>query len=525
MKWFKIISVVISLVSLYSWHPSKDEMIQPNILFCLADDVSYPHMGAYGCDWVQTPNFDRVAKEGLLFTNAYTPNAKCAPSRACILTGRNSWQLKEAANHFCYFPKEFKTYPEALAENGYFVGATGKKWAPGDPGIINGKKRHLAGQGWDAHKLKAPTPDISANDYAANFKQFLKDKPKDQPFCFWFGSLEPHRAYTFRSSVDIGGYHPNQIDKVPDFWPDNDSVRVDMMDYAYELNHFDQHLGKMIAYLEETGELENTIVVVTADNGMPFPRAKGQAYQFSNHLPLAIMWPQGIQKPGRVIDDFVSFIDLAPSFLDLAGVDMERSGMEPVTGESLRSIFTSKDGGWLEHDRKHVLIGKERHDIGRPNDQGYPIRGMVTEEYLFVKNYKTERWPAGNPEMGYPNVDASPTKTQVLRTLLAEDEKKYWDMSFGKRTPMELYNLKEDPYCINNLAESEPELLDSFCIEMERELTLQGDPRMFGEGDLFDNYKYSGRDSGYYNRRTSGELLEAGWLNPDDRNYVPLKHK
>ena len=92
---------------------------RPNILFCIADDASYPHMGAYGCDWVKTPAFDRVARQGLLFTRAYTPNAKCAPSRACILTGRNSWQLKEACNHIPFFPAEFKSYVEALAEHGY----------------------------------------------------------------------------------------------------------------------------------------------------------------------------------------------------------------------------------------------------------------------------------------------------------------------------------------------------------------------------------------------------------------------
>ncbi len=514
-------SISFLLLVLCACKPSENNQSKPNILFCLADDVSYPHMGAYGCTWVKTPNFDRVADEGLLFTNAFTPNAKCAPSRACILTGRNSWQLKEAANHFCYFPKEFKTYPEALAENGYFVGATGKKWAPGDPGHINGKKRQLAGKGWDAHKLKALTPEISNNDYAANFKQFLQDKPKDQPFCFWFGSLEPHRAYTFKSSIKIGRYDPQMIDEVPSFWPDNDSVRIDMMDYAFELNHFDQHLGRMLGHLEEIGELENTIVVVTADNGMPFPRAKGQAYQFSNHLPLAIMWPQGIKKPGRVIDDFVSFIDFVPSFLELAGFDAQNIGMQAFTGRSLTEIFNSKNEGQVTAERQQVLIGKERHDIGRPDDQGYPIRGMVTEEYLFVKNYKTERWPAGNPEMGYPNVDASPTKTQVLQSLFEEDEKKYWDMSFGKRTEMELYNLKRDPYCIHNLALSQAKLASQLCAEMERQLTLQGDPRMLDQGDLFDNYKYSGRDSNYYNRRMSGELIEAGWLNTDDRNYVP----
>ncbi len=103
---------------------------RPNILFAIADDWG-KHASAYGTRWVKTPAFDRVAREGILFNNAYTPNAKCAPSRACILTGRNSWQLKEAANHICYFPPEFKGWGEALAEHSWFVGHTMKGWGPG----------------------------------------------------------------------------------------------------------------------------------------------------------------------------------------------------------------------------------------------------------------------------------------------------------------------------------------------------------------------------------------------------------
>ena len=105
--------------------------MKPNILLAIADDWSWPHAGAYGCTWVKTPAFDRVAREGLLFARGYTPNAKCAPSRACLLTGRNSWQLEEAANHWCYFPEKFKSVFAALAEGGYITGHTAKGWGPG----------------------------------------------------------------------------------------------------------------------------------------------------------------------------------------------------------------------------------------------------------------------------------------------------------------------------------------------------------------------------------------------------------
>src|SRR5690554_4753914 len=125
----------------------------------------------------------------------------------------------------------------------------------------------------------------------------------------------------------------------------------------------------MLEHLKLIGELENTIVVVTADNGMPFPGIKGQVYEYSNHLPLAIMWPGGIRNPGRVVDDFVSFIDFAPTWLEVAGITEEAAGMQPVTGRSLTGIFYAGKEGQVTAGRNSVLVGKERHDVGRPDDQ------------------------------------------------------------------------------------------------------------------------------------------------------------
>ena len=488
---------------------------RPNILFAIADDASFPHMGVYGTSWVNTPAFDRVASEGLLFTRAYTPNAKCAPSRAAILTGRNSWQLEEAANHWPYFPQKFKTYAEALSEHGYFAGSTAKGWAPGIAVDADGNPRQLTGPTFNEHKLDPPAAHISDNDYAANFESFLDAAPDDAPFVFWYGALEPHRAYEFGASKKAGKT-PSDIDQVPPFWPDTDSVRIDMLDYAFEIEHFDQHLQRMLEMLEARGELENTLVVVTADNGMPFPRVKGQAYEMSNHLPLAMMWPAGIVEPGRVISDFVSFIDFAPTFFDVTGVDPSAAGMQPFTGRSLTSIFAS--GPWEMH-RDHVLIGKERHDIGRPNDGGYPMRGIVKGDYLYVRNFEPDRWPSGNPETGYLNCDGSPTKTVCLNAFGDEDTRQYWEMSFGKRPNEELYNITDDPACINNLAEQADyaDLLSEMAAQMTSELTEQGDPRILGNGSVFDTYKYADlKNQNFYERYMSGESLPTGWVNASD---------
>lgn len=492
---------------------------KPNILFCIADDASFPHMGAYGCGWVKTPAFDRVARAGILFTRAYTPNAKCAPSRACILTGRNSWQLKEACNHIPFFPPEFKTYAEVLSEHGYFVGKTAKGWAPGIARDADGKPRQLAGPRFNARRTKPPATGMSNADYAANFKDFLNAKPREQPWCFWYGCYEPHRRYEYGSGVEKGGKKLADLDKVPAFWPDNELVRNDMLDYAFEIEHFDNHLKRMLDLLEERGQLDNTIVVVTADNGMPFPRVKGQEYELSNHLPLAIMWKRGIKKPGRVVDDYVSFIDFAPTFIEVAGLQWEETGMQPSPGRSLTDIFGSEKSGRVIAERDHVLIGKERHDIGRPHDWGYPIRGIVKDDMLYLYNFETSRWPACNPETGYLNCDSSPTKTVILKSRTAEPRKPFWQWSFGKRPTEELFDVKNDSECITNLAENPRYLSRKQKLKQQLfdELKAQRDPRMAGQGHIFDEYIYANPGTrNFYERYMKGEKMKAGWVTPSD---------
>ncbi|MEM8968165.1 MAG: sulfatase [Bacteroidota bacterium] len=504
--------------------PTAEDVPRPNILFAIADDASFPHMGAYGCTWVNTPGFDRIAKEGLLFTNAYTPNAKCAPSRSCILTGRNSWQLEEAANHIPYFPDKFTTFMESLGENGYFVGHTAKGWAPGQVGERNGKKRQLTGPAFNDKKTDPPAEHISNNDYAENFRDFLITKPDSLPFCFWYGSTEPHRRYEYGAGIEKGGKQLSDIDNVPDFWPQNDTVRTDILDYAFELEYFDQHLAKMLDMLEEAGELANTIVVVTADNGMPFPRVKGQAYELSNHLPFAIMWPEGIQQPGKKIEEYISFIDIAPTLMEIAQVPPEESGMQAMQGRSLSYFFANQLSDSTTWD--YVLLGKERHDIGRPNDWGYPVRGIVKNDYLYIRNYEPDRWPAGNPETGYLNTDGSPTKTLILDHRQTSNMEQYWKMNFGKRPIEEFYNISDDPDCVRNLA-YDPEvapIMESMKTQMLAELKAQGDPRMFGRGEIFDEYVYANENTrGFYERYMEGEELNAGWVNPTDFQEIEVE--
>jgi len=435
------------------------------------------------------------------------------------LTGRNSWQLEQAANHWCFFPDKFKTYSETLSEHGYYVGYTGKGWGPGIVGEINGQPRQLTGIEFEQKITTPPTTNISDNDYAANFLDYLESKPEEQRFCFWYGSKEPHRKYEYGSGINKGGKQTSDIDHVFSFWPNNETVKTDMLDYAYELEYFDLHLQKMLQVLAEKEQLDNTLVIVTADNGMPFPRVKGQAYEQSNHMPLAMMWKKGIKNPGRIIDDFVSFIDFAPTFLDLARIDQQESGMQPIEGTKLTDIFHSRRSGQISRQRDRVLIGKERHDVGRPNDVGYPIRGIIEREYLYIKNFEITRWPAGNPETGYLNVSGSPTKTEILKLNRTSQNQEYWKLSFDKRPEEELYNIKKDPECMNNLAEKPKfkEVKTKLKDLLFDELKKQDDPRMFGKGDIFDEYIYANEKTrDFYERYINGEISKAKWANDSD---------
>ena len=415
-------------------------------------------------------------------------------------------------------------------EHGWFAGYTQKGWAPGVAVDAKGKPRLLTGVLFNQHRAPPPTPDISDNDYAANFRAFLDAAPAGKPWCFWYGGAEPHRTYEYGSGVAKGGKKVTDIDRVPGCWPDNDTVRNDMLDYALEVEHFDKHLGLMLAELEKRGLLSNTLVMVTSDNGMPFPRSKGNTGELPNHLPLAAMWAGGIAHPGRTVDDYVSFIDIAPTFIEVAGLAWSATGMAPATGHSLTDIFHSEKSGVVTPTRDHVIIGRERNDVGRPHDEGYPVRGIIKGNFVYLQNFEPTRWPAGNPETGYLDCDGSPTKTFIdfskcpprrSERHLLDYSMEFWDASARE----EFYDLTRDRDCLNNLAQT----AQSTSVESElreqllTDLRAQADPRINGEGAIFDQYLHANKGSvGFYERFMAGEKIPTGWVNPTDFEKGPV---
>ncbi len=498
MRALTLLMVACSLTSSIS---AAETATRPNILFVIYDDWGgHRHSGAAGCPWIKTRHFDRVAREGILFSNAFTSNPKCSPCRASILTGRNTWQLREAVSHNGLFPSGFETFPDLLEQAGYGIGFTGKGWGPGDF-RTSGRTRNPVGPSFDKFTTDVPTSGIHKNDYAANFANFLKQRSAERPFFFWIGFHEPHRTYEWNSGARSGRSLESVV--VPTYLPDTEIVRRDLLDYALEVEWGDSQLGKALSVLEAEGVLENTIVVVTSDHGMPFPYVKGQIHDDAFHLPLAIRWGSGISA-GRVVEDFVNVRDFAPTFLELAGLAPHKQ----ITGRSLVNILRSKQSGWIEN-RDVMLVGKERHDIGRVHDQGYPVRAIRTREYLYVHNFHPERWPAGDPETDFGNVDASPSK-EVIKALGGY----YYELSLGKRLPDELYRITDDPDCVHNLANELAfrDVLLELQAKMVRLLKEEEDPRVLGTFQEFDRYQYvGGRGKGYetWLRRQEQTVLKS----------------
>ena len=452
------------------------------VLFCIADDAA-PHFGAYGCTWVKTPAIDRLAGEGVTFDRAYTPTAKCSPARAAILTGRYPWQLGAAANHNPFFPAEFKAFTEALADAGVAVGVAGKLGGPGVAQTADGADRP-----W----VVGPPGSGQPSQAAARYREFLAGLPADKPAFFWFGSKHPHRPYA-RDAGLAAGKQPADIDRVPRYWPDNELVRRDMLDYATRVEAFDAEVAALLEVLAESGQADDTIVIVTSDHGMPFPRVKGHCFEAAHRVPLVVRVPAGRAAGGRRVSDFVNFVDFAPTFLELYGLTAETAGMRPITGRSLVDLVAGRPAA--DGPRDATLIGRERNDLqGRPGSPwglGYPARGIRMGDHLYVRNFAPDRWPGCDPDLGLTDTDAGPTKQFIAA---AGQLDKHWRLCFGLRPAEELYDVRQDPDCVKNLAgdPTQAAVLARLAERLLATLRDQEDPRVLGQGDAFDAYPSPG---------------------------------
>ncbi len=442
----------------------------PNILYCLADDWSWGHAGVYGDRVIHTPVFDRVVREGVLFTHAFSAAPTCTASRAAMLTGQAPHRLDEGANLYGFLPKRFPVYPDLLEAAGYTVGYTRKGWGPGSVEAA-GRTRNPAGPVF------------------RNFAEFLQSAPAQKPFCFWFGSTDPHRKYAPGSGAQ-SGLDPAAV-TVPPMWPDTPEVRGDILDYYFAAQRFDREVGELLDLLEKSGRASNTLLVMSGDNGWPFPRCKANLYDGGTRQPLAVRWTGRI-KPGRTLDDFINLTDLAPTFLEAAG-------LQPPPEMTGRSFLRLATGAEKPGKRNTVFVERERHASVRKDLVGYPSRAVRTREFLYIRNFHPERWPAGDPDPGFfagpfGDCDPGPAKNAIVSRRDDPGMRKFVQLCFAKRPAEELYDVRQDPHQLVDLADV-PRYAGTKAkmrARLDRWMKDTRDPRAAGDDDRWDAYRYYG---------------------------------
>jgi N-sulfoglucosamine sulfohydrolase len=500
---------------------------RPNIVFCFADDWGFyasayrkPHDNTPNAV-VNTPNFDRIAREGLLFNHAFVTAPSCTPCRSSLLSGQYFFRTRRGAIlQGAIWDAKIPSYPLILRDHGYHIGHTHKVWSPGTPANAPygaakyaynqaGRRVNQFSQFVSRAKDKQKAKRQLYDEVAGNFSRFLKDRKPGRPFCYWFGPTNPHRKWVRGSGKKLWGIDPDSLKgKLPPFLPDVPVVREDMADYLGEVQAFDACVGVILKKLEAIGELENTLVVVSGDHGMPgMPYGKCNLYDFGVQVSLAVRWGKEIPR-GRVVDDFVNLMDLAPTFLDVAGIKPPAV----MTGRSFLPVLKSSKSGQVDPTRDYVVVGRERHvAAARTGNLPYPQRAIRTKDFLYIRNFKPDRWPLGNDRnitatsapgedaltnntfVTFADMDASPTKAYIVLNRNKPGMKKFYQYAFGKRPGEELYDLKKDPHQIHNVA-ADPEYAAArkrLSGRLMDVLTKAKDPRVTGDGSTFDKPPYS----------------------------------
>lgn len=323
-------------------------------------------------------------------------------------------------------------------------------------------------------------------------RQVIAGRNPGQPFCHVLGPVGPHRSFPKGSGHAPWGIDPDLLKgKLPPFIPDAPECRADFADTLGEVLALDQEIGWLLDELVKAGELDNAMIVLSGDNGVNMPRGKTHCYDIAVHAPLMIRWPKGIPHPGRVLDDFVNLMDLAPAWIEAAGIQPPPT----MDGRSLLPLMGSEKQGRIDPGRDHAVVGRERHEATtRPDGMPYPMRAIRTEDFLYIRNFKPDRWPSGDPyDADGPNGDPAWRDNHTVEWLVSHRSdsavKPLYDLIYGKRPEEELYDLRKDPDQMHDIAgdDAYTDLKRQLSGRLMSILVKTGDPRLT---DAFDRPPY-----------------------------------
>lgn len=507
-----------------------DPQARPNILFVFADDWGF-YSDAYAEEGITpwnafapTPNFNRVAEEGVLFTNAFVNSPQCTPSRSALFSGQSFYRTGLAAIQDGIWDYTNPSFAMMLSDSGYHIGYTSKVWSPGTPrdAPFGGREHAYEAAGRDFDEFSqsiyarmeegqsmADAKAALFDQVRANFNAFMRDREGDEPWLYWFGGRNPHRTWIKGSGNTLWDIDPDDLEgHMPPFLPDVHEVREDLADYYGEIFAFDAMLGVLLDELEATGELENTIIIVSGDHGAPgFTYGKANLYDFGTRTVLAMRWGAQVAA-GRVVDDYVDLMDIAPTLLEAGGVQPPAV----MNARSLMPLLTSEANGQIDPERSFIVTGRERHvSTAREGNLPYPQRAIQTDDFLFIINFAPDRWPGGSPynitDTSAPSVaqlendtfithndmDGGPTKAFLVTHRNDEAYERFYDLAFDRRPLEELYDLRADPHQMTNLAgrQAYADVQDQMRARLMDYLRETGDPRVQGDGTRFDRMPYT----------------------------------
>ncbi|QDT48501.1 Arylsulfatase [Symmachiella dynata] len=381
---------------------------RPNFIVFIADDMAWDDCGAYGHPHIRTPNIDGLARDGLRFDSAFLTCSSCSPSRCSILTGRYPHNTGASELHQP-LPADQITVARRLKEAGYYTASAGK---------------------WHIGPSEKKNFDRIHNGREKVWLQAIQQRPLDQPFFLWMAFFDPHRPY---QEGTIDEPHKPSDAVVPPYLPDVPETRRDLAMYYDEIARMDGVIGDVLAELDKQGAADNTVVVFLSDNGRPFPRGKTTVYDSGVKTPWIVRWPKQVTAGGST-DSLISSIDLSPTLLELAGLDVGPT----FQGKSFSAVLSDpnaevQDAVFAEHNW---------HDFNAHS------RAIRTAQYKFIDNTYTDL-------PGTPPADAVRGETyQAMLKLRAQgkltaDQQQCFTLP---RPAEELYDLQNDPYELQNLA-------------------------------------------------------------------------